>query len=212
MIHWTPCRSPCRLYIHLAFTYSVGPLKRSVKRTWTSSAFSTRWECLKCNGHGLSVSCVMWPEGSHFLTATFRFFWHFCSEPLSKPCQYMLIRQRVRVTSHMSQEPWLWNCESPKGKCPKVVPIHLRDQEIWSRILKCSVKPRVTRPSTKCYFNELSFMWVFENSVRVTSHTKLRARDQYTSSTLIGEKGGFGPSSLHTMLEGLPEYVNARCI
>ena len=25
MIHWMPCRSPCRLYIHLAFTYPVGP-------------------------------------------------------------------------------------------------------------------------------------------------------------------------------------------
>ena len=46
---------------------------------------------------------------------------------------------------------------------------------------------------------------------RATSHTRLRARDQYTSSTLIGGKGGAGPSSLlHTMLEGLTEYVNAR--
>ena len=30
---------------------------------------------------------------------------------------------------------------------------------------------------------------------------RLRAYDQYTSSTLIGGKGGTGPSSLHTMLE-----------
>ena len=27
----------------------------------------------------------------------------------------------------------------------------------------------------------------------VTSHTRLRARDHYTSSSLIGEKGGAGP-------------------
>jgi hypothetical protein len=26
MIHMMPCKNPCRLYIHLAFTYSVGPL------------------------------------------------------------------------------------------------------------------------------------------------------------------------------------------
>jgi hypothetical protein len=32
----------------------------------------------------------------------------------------------------------------------------------------------------------------------------------YTSSTLIGEKDGAGPSSLHTMLDGPTEYVNAR--
>ena len=34
--------------------------------------------------------------------------------------------------------------------------------------------------------------------VRATSHTRLRARDHYTSSTLIGGKGGACPSSLHT--------------
>ena len=39
---------------------------------------------------------------------------------------------------------------------------------------------------------------------------RLRARDPYTSSTLIGEKGGAGPSSRHTMLEGPMEYVIAR--
>jgi hypothetical protein len=39
---------------------------------------------------------------------------------------------------------------------------------------------------------------------------RLRAHDQYTSSTLIGGKGGAGPSSLHTTLEGPMEYVNAR--
>ena len=46
--------------------------------------------------------------------------------------------------------------------------------------------------------------------VRVNSHTRLRARDHYTSSTLIGGKGGAGPSLLHTTLEGPMEYVNAR--
>ena len=47
-------------------------------------------------------------------------------------------------------------------------------------------------------------------SVRANSHMRLRAHDQYTSSTFIGGKGGAGPSSLHTMLEGPTEYVNAR--
>ena len=45
---------------------------------------------------------------------------------------------------------------------------------------------------------------------RATSHTRLRAHDQFTSSTLIGAKGGAGSSSLHTTLEGPTEYVNAR--
>jgi hypothetical protein len=46
-------------------------------------------------------------------------------------------------------------------------------------------------------------------NLRATSHTRLRARDQYTSGTLIGGKGGASPSSLHATLEGPTEYVNA---
>ena len=47
-----PCRSPCRLYLHLAFTYSVGPWSPSAKWTWTNFAFSHQWEWLKCNVPG----------------------------------------------------------------------------------------------------------------------------------------------------------------
>ena len=44
------------------------------------------------------------------------------------------------------------------------------------------------------------------------STPRLRARDHYTSSTLIGGKGGAGGPSLllHTTLEGPTEYVSAR--
>ena len=46
--------------------------------------------------------------------------------------------------------------------------------------------------------------------LRATSHMRVRARDHYTSSTVIGGKGGAGPNSLYTTLEGPTEYVNAR--
>jgi len=36
--------------------------------------------------------------------------------------------------------------------------------------------------------------------LRATSHMRPRARDHYTPTTLIGGKGGAGPSSLHTTL------------
>ena len=51
------------------------------------------------------------------------------------------------------------------------------------------------------------FLWA---QLRATSHTRLRACDHCTSSTLIGGKGGTGPSSLHNTLEGPTNYVNAR--
>ena len=47
-------------------------------------------------------------------------------------------------------------------------------------------------------------------SMRATSNARLRATDHYTSSILIGGKGGAGPNSLHIVLEGPKEYVNAR--
>ena len=43
--------------------------------------------------------------------------------------------------------------------------------------------------------------------VKAMSHTRLRAIDYYTSSTLIGEEAGARPSLLHTTLEGPTEYV-----
>ena len=46
--------------------------------------------------------------------------------------------------------------------------------------------------------------------MRDTTHTRLRARDHYTSSIVIGGKGrANSPSSSHTALEGPTEYVNA---
>ena len=51
---------------------------------------------------------------------------------------------------------------------------------------------------------------IFGGRLRATSHTRLRAHDHYTLGTLISGKGGAGPRSLHTTLEGLTEYVNAR--
>jgi hypothetical protein len=53
--------------------------------------------------------------------------------------------------------------------------------------------------------------WCNVDGVRATSHTRVRAHDHYTSSTLIGGKGGAGPISLlHTTLEGSTEYVNSE--
>ena len=46
---------------------------------------------------------------------------------------------------------------------------------------------------------------VYEVALRATSRTRLRTRDQYTSSTLIGGKCGASPSWLHTMLEAPTE-------
>ena len=40
--------------------------------------------------------------------------------------------------------------------------------------------------------------------------TESPRRDHNTSSIIIGGKGGAGPSSLHTMLEGRTESMNAR--
>jgi hypothetical protein len=63
-----PCRSLCRVYIHLATHILRWSLKRSIvkQRTWTSSAFSTNESACRGNGHGLSVSCGKWPFARGF--------------------------------------------------------------------------------------------------------------------------------------------------
>jgi hypothetical protein len=47
-------------------------------------------------------------------------------------------------------------------------------------------------------------------TIRATSHTRLRAHDHYTSSSLIGGEGRAGPSLLRTTLEGPTEYVKMQ--
>ena len=55
-----PCRNPCRLYIQLTFTYSVGPSSAMWSELGPAPPFH-QWECLKCDGHGLSTLCEKWP-------------------------------------------------------------------------------------------------------------------------------------------------------
>ena len=55
----------------------------------------------------------------------------------------------------------------------------------------------------------LSNGYIYIIKLKATWDTRPRARDHSTSSTLIGGKGGAGPSSLlHTTLEGPTEYVS----
>ena len=73
----------------------------------------------------------------------------------------------VRATSHTSQEPWPWNCESLKASVQRAVPTHLQSHVVWSRILKCSAKSYVTAPSTKYFL----FQWT---SIHVSGPGSLR--------------------------------------
>ena len=72
---------------------------------------------------------------------------------------------KLRATSYTSQEPWPWNCESPKESAQRPSQDTSRLFVVWSRILTCSVKPYVTGHSTNCYFNEFMFM-------RILTHEK----------------------------------------
>ena len=65
---------------------------------------------------------------------------------------------KLRATSHTSEEPWPWNCESPKQKCPKAVSTHLQTHVVWSRILMCSVKSYMTWALDQMLFQRILFM------------------------------------------------------
>jgi hypothetical protein len=48
------------------------------------------------------------------------------------------------------------------------------------------------------------------HQLRATSHTRLRAHGNYTSSTFIGGKGRAGTSSIHTLIEGPRECYECK--
>ena len=90
-IHLMPCRNSCSLYNHLAITYSVG----------LSSLFH-QWECLKCNGHGPSVSCVKWALVIRMLPHSFH------SGPLhtrAKSRDHEVVRAPKKVSKGCSKTP-----------------------------------------------------------------------------------------------------------
>jgi hypothetical protein len=68
--------------------------------------------------------------------------------------------ETLRATSHMRLRAVTMKLWEPKRKCPKAVPRPLQNRVVWSWTLKCSVKPYVIGPSTKCYFIEFLFMLV----------------------------------------------------
>jgi hypothetical protein len=58
MIYLMPRMNLCRLYIYLAFTYSVGLSSGVWSRDLDRLHLFHQWECLKRNGRGLSISRI----------------------------------------------------------------------------------------------------------------------------------------------------------
>ena len=74
----------------------------------------------------------------------------------------------------------------------------------------CEVAPKLQGPSIANFgflFPMVRPLDDFQGPLGPLHTQRPRARDHYTSSTLIGGEGGAGPSSLHTMLEGPTEYI-----
>jgi hypothetical protein len=61
MINLMPCRNPCILLHPSCIHIPCWSLKCIGESNLDRLRLFHQWECLKCNGHGLSVSCVKWP-------------------------------------------------------------------------------------------------------------------------------------------------------
>jgi hypothetical protein len=71
MIHLMPCRNPCRLYIHLASTYSVGPWSAVWSELRPTPPFPPvrfSWSAMVTGPD--RVSCVKWPQVKHELSTS----------------------------------------------------------------------------------------------------------------------------------------------
>jgi hypothetical protein len=67
-------------------------------------------------------------------------------------------------------------------------------------------------PASSLEAHHLCVVSTIHVDIRATAHTRLRARDHCTSRTLtlIGGKGGAGPSSLHITLNGPTELSECK--
>jgi hypothetical protein len=109
------------------------------------------------------------------------------------PCTYA--RRIIHVWASMPLKVWWKVCS-----CGKKLVVRARPWQRQKRWVSCDSWFDVFAPN----------FVVFSTDLRGHSHMRLRAHDQYTSSTPVRGKGGAGPSSLHTTFEGLMECVNVR--
>ena len=100
------------IWCHVDFTsifHSPTPL---VPQAWLS--LFHQWECWKCNGHGLSVSCVKWPLVlQHAQLLNDESTQSICTPRLALEKDDAHFVTQFRATSHMSQGPWPCNGEDP---------------------------------------------------------------------------------------------------
>ena len=133
------------------------------------------------------------------------------------PCLYHLLLPCKSDTRGLQKNKLGWHCQKgwslegvgdlglsfQRTESLELLLVPCLSGEYIDRFANIGICPK----NTKCQklLKYLKVIWI-----RATSHTRLRARDIYTSSTLIGGQGRAGASSLHATLEGLMEHVNAR--
>ena len=79
--------------------------------------------------------------------------------PWCKLLKWNKLENGGNAYGHFTLEPramtmQLWE---PKRSVQKTIPRHFQHHVVWSRALKCSGKSYVTKPSTKCSYNEILF-------------------------------------------------------
>jgi hypothetical protein len=116
-------------------------------------------------------------------------FWeHFCV--FSKWCSPIKQENMHLTRTVICPKPLWWPLHTrAKSRDHEIVraqktvskghPTHLEHHVVWSRTLNCSVKSYATRPSTKCYFNEVVVM-------RVLTHDKIKLMNSCERSECHG--------------------------
>ena len=140
-------------HVHLKLVQQQQPSKiTNYLMSFKSQQWQTKWNnSIPCVGICMEVA-------------------HEALTKLSKTCCPLLVNlwtrtelilKSVRVASKFTHEPIAVTMElwEPTIKCSNAVPTHLPNHLVWSRTLKCSVKPYVTGPSTNCYFNVSTHTW-----------------------------------------------------
>ena len=103
MIHWMPCRLPDILYIHLAFTYTVGP--SSV--LWNGTNLNFLSTCQKSTKFIVCISAIYsWKLGHSYITQ-----YHLCAnDGMGRGSRSTMLSSHIRYLAHTP--PWAINSKS----------------------------------------------------------------------------------------------------
>ena len=148
-----PCRNPCRLYIYLAFTYSVGPSRVVWSELGPAPPFPRARVREVWWSRALSLVCVKWPLYVPHITSP----WGFALLDVWATCLEGMLGLWAKASEHCLKWAYLSSCNIKKNLNPYMF------VDDWSQMTSTRTNPWTIQLKwcqlvfifiSKCWMNE----------------------------------------------------------